>query len=251
MFNIVKRIIDITVSFFILLILSPFLLILVIILKLSGEHEAFYAQKRIGYNNKGFRLYKFVTMKKCNPNLPDMEFTLDNYSRVTAIGKFLRLTKINEIPQFFNVLKGDMSLVGPRPLIPVSFDMYPEEVKNKLFYLKPGLTGIGSIIFRNEESLVTEKGINLKEFYQNNIIPYKGVLETWYYENKNFKLDIIILFLTAWAIFFPKLNLHYKILRELPVERKQKIKVSEGSMEKAQELKLKEKTVNYRTTLEK
>jgi len=239
MYNFSKRFADIFISFSILLIFAPFLLILAIILKITGEHEAFYSQERIGYNNKKFKLYKFVTMRKFISDIPDIEFTLDNYSRVTAIGKLLRLTKINEIPQFFNVLKGDMSLVGPRPLIQVSFDMYPEEVKNKLYYLKPGLTGIGSIIFRNEESLVTEKGTNLKDFYRDNIIPYKGALEMWYYKNMSIKLDITIMFLTGWAIFFPKLNLHYKVLRELPVQRKQKLQGMESNFDKKARIKVK------------
>ena len=190
MYNLVKRFIDITISFSVLVVLAPFLFILAIILKISEGHKIFYNQERIGYRNKKFKLYKFVTMRKSNSDLPDIEFSVENFSRVTPIGKFLRLTKINELPQLFNVLKGDMSLVGPRPLIPVSFEMYPLEVKNKLLTMKPGLTGIGSIIFRDEEKLFLGAGTNYKEYYHENIIPYKGALETWYYDNKNLKLDI-------------------------------------------------------------
>ena len=232
MYNIIKRLIDITISFSVLLVLSPLLFILAILLKLSAEHDVFYAQERIGYKNKKFKLYKFVTMRKSSSTSQDYEYSTDKYSRVTYIGKYLRLTKINELPQLFNVLKGDMSLVGPRPLITESFEMYSDEVKNKLYNLKPGLTGVGSIIFRDEEKLFSGTGTNYKEYYKENIIPYKGTLETWYYDNKSMRLDLIIILITAKAVLLPKLNLHYKVLRTLPQQREQKISLSEKNFEK-------------------
>lgn len=238
-----KRFVDVIISFSILFVFSPFLLVLSIILKISGEHEVFYVQERIGFKNKKFKLYKFVTMRKPPSNLPYNEFSADNFDRVTPMGKLLRLTKINELPQLINVLKGDMSLVGPRPLIPVSFNMYTDEVKNKLYFMKPGLTGIASIIFRDEEKLFLGTGENYKEYYQENIIPYKGTLETWYYDNKSMKLDITILILTALAIISPKINLHYKVLKSLPVKGRQKIFLPESNIEKQVHVKVDSKSV--------
>lgn len=221
MYKFMKRFIDILISFSVLFILAPFLSVLVIILKMTGEHRVMFKQDRIGYKLENFGLYKFVTMRSSNSPIPENAFSPSNYSRVTPLGKFLRFTKINELPQLFNVLKGDMSLVGPRPLISVSFDMYPKEVKDKIYFLKPGLTGIGSIVFRDEEKYFANAASDMEEYYKTNIIPYKGTLETWYYDNQSFRLDIIILFLTTVAIILPKLKLHYKVLRKLPVEKKQ------------------------------
>ena len=216
MYNFLKRSFDILLPVLVLFILSPVLLLIFIVLKFSGEHEVFFYQERIGFNNKRFKLYKFVTMRKNTLNIPEIEFTAANYDRITTIGKFLRMTKLNEIPQFFNILLGDMTLVGPRPLIPVSFNMYSEEVKKKLYYLKPGLTGIGSIVFRGEEKLLINSDMDLKEYYRIHILPYKGALEVWYYKNKCLKVDLVILVLTFFAIFFPKIELHEKILKKLP-----------------------------------
>ncbi len=223
MYNIFKRLLDIIISFSVLFFLSPLILLLTLILIFTGEHEAFFSQERVGYKNKKFKLYKFVTMKNCDNYNPDMEFSKSNYSRITPIGKFLRYTKLNELPQFLNVLKGDMSLVGPRPLIPISFEMYSDDVKNKIYFIKPGLTGVGSIFFRDEAKLFKNSNVNMKEFYKKNIIPYKGTLEMWYFENKCFGLDLIILILTACVILFPKLNFYYKILEKFQIGEKSNI----------------------------
>ncbi len=222
MYNFLKRLFDILLSILVLLILSPVLLLIFIVLKFSGEHEVFFYQERIGFNNKRFKLYKFVTMRKNTLNIPEIEFTAANYDRITTVGKLLRMTKLNEIPQFFNILLGDMTLVGPRPLIPASFNMYSEEVKKKLYYLKPGLTGIGSIVFRGEEKLLINSDMDLKEYYRIHISPYKGELEKWYYRNKCVKVDFIILILTFFVVFFPKIELHKKILKKLPDKTKAK-----------------------------
>jgi len=152
----VKRFIDILIASIALVILSPILLPVILILSITGEKEVFYFQKRIGYLNKPFDIYKFATMLRNSPNMGTGEITLRNDPRVTSFGKFLRISKINELPQIINVLKGDMSIVGPRPLMKVSFDLYSDEVKEKIYLSKPGMTGIGSIVFRDEEKLVSE-----------------------------------------------------------------------------------------------
>jgi len=223
MYNIIKRLSDVVISFLILFTLSPLLIILALILLITGEHKALYAQERVGYKGRKFRLYKFVTMRQYNFQEENMEFTVENYSRITKLGKFLRVTKINELPQLINVFIGDMTIVGPRPLISETYEMYSEEVKNIIYKTKPGLTGIGSIIFRDEERIVMMAGINIKDFYKKNIMPYKGALELWYYENRTLKIDLIIMFLTALAILFPKQDLHNKILKDLPDGHDQKL----------------------------
>ena len=143
--------------------------------------------------------------------------TLQNDFRVTKVGKFLRKTKINELPQIINIIKGDISLVGPRPLVAKTFSAYGEEIQSKIYNVKPGLTGIGSIVFRDEESLISSvKDEDPHEFYKKVIAPYKGELEIWYQDNKSFILDLQLIFTTAWVIIFPKNRLYEKWFKELP-----------------------------------
>lgn len=197
-----------------LVLLSPILLPVIIILLFTGEKEVFYFQKRIGKNNQLFNIWKFATMQKNSPAIGTGEITLRNDPRVTSFGKFLRKSKINELPQIFNVFKGDMSIVGPRPLMKVSFDLYDENVKKNIYKSKPGMTGIGSLIFRDEEKLLSEAP-DPKAMYHA-IYPYKGCLELWYLENASVWTDLKIIFLTAWSIIFPSNNLARKFFKALP-----------------------------------
>ena len=202
MYKPLKRIFDIFLATLALIILSPLLIPIIIILKLSGEHDVLYFQKRVGYKNKPFDIYKFATMLKNSPNIGTGEITLRNDPRVTSFGKFLRKSKINELPQIINVLMGHMSIVGPRPLMKVSFDLYNDEVKQLIYNSRPGITGIGSLIFRDEEKMVSESD-NPRETYGNIIYPYKGQLELWYQQNASLLTDFKIIFLTGWSILFP------------------------------------------------
>src|SRR5258708_34632418 len=156
MYKLTKRLIDIIIASVALLLLSPLLIPSIIILLLTGEHEVFYFQKRVGYKNKMFNIWKFATMLKNSPSIGTGEITLRNDPRVTSFGKILRITKINELPQIINVFKGDMSVVGPRPLMEVSVKLYPEDIQAKIYNCKPGMTGIGSLIFRDEEKIVSD-----------------------------------------------------------------------------------------------
>ena len=219
MYKQVKRFFDFTLSFFVILVLAPLLIPIAIILKFTAEGEVFYFQKRIGYHNKYFHIWKFATMLKNSPNMGTGSLTLRNDPRVTSVGKYLRKTKLNEIPQLVNILLGDMSFVGPRPQMEVDFKAYSEEVQMLIYNTKPGLTGIGSIIFRDEEKYISETSMEPHEFYQKVIAPYKGALEMWYLENQSFLTDLKILFLTAWVIFFPHSSLPYKLFRDLPQNR--------------------------------
>ena len=154
---------------------------------------------------------------KNSMNLGTGSMTLQNDFRVTKIGKFLRITKINELPQLFNILKGDISIVGPRPLVENDFDAYSDKIRLKIYNIKPGLTGLGSIIFRDEESIISlAKGEDPHEFYKRIIAPYKGELEMWYQSKRSFILDLQIIFLTALVIFFPSTNIHTKWFKNLP-----------------------------------
>ena len=109
-----------------------------------------------------------------------------------------------------------MSIVGPRPLVDKTFEPYSEHIKKNIYNVKPGLSGIGSIIFRNEEELMTRSKIPIDQFYNNFISPYKGNLEIWYQKNLTFYTDFVIIFSTIWVIFFPKSNLIFKRFKNLP-----------------------------------
>jgi len=161
-----------------------------------------------------FDIWKFATMLKNSPNIGTGEITLRNDPRVTNFGKLLRITKINELPQIINVFKGDMSIVGPRPLMDVSVKLYPEDIRTKIYNCKPGMTGIGSLIFRDEEKIVSDAA-DPKAMYAQ-IYPYKGALEMWYQQKASFYTDFMIMFLTAWSIVFPKNQLVGKVFKDLP-----------------------------------
>ncbi|MEM9991560.1 MAG: sugar transferase [Bacteroidota bacterium] len=164
-------------------------------------------------------------MLKNSPNMKGGAITMKNDPRITPMGGFLRKTKINELPQLFNVLRGEMSFVGPRPVMKrQSFDHYPKHVQAVIYNVPPGITGIGSVVFRDEEQLITDAkaaGKDPKEFYIHEIYPYKGELEKWYQANQSFIVDIKILFLTAWAIMLPKTQLQYRFFKDLPQRKLQ------------------------------
>ena len=217
MYNLSKRLLDIIVSLVALTLLLPLFIPIIILLRITAEGEVFYFQERIGLNNSRFQIWKFATMLKNSMNMGTGSITLQNDFRVTPIGKFLRKTKINELPQIINILKGDISLVGPRPLVTKTFSAYTEEIQSKIYNVKPGLTGIGSIVFRDEESLISAiKDEDPHEFYKRVIAPYKGELEMWYQEHKSFYLDLQLIFMTAWVIIFPKSRLYEQWFKNLP-----------------------------------
>jgi lipopolysaccharide/colanic/teichoic acid biosynthesis glycosyltransferase len=211
-----KRLIDIVLSATGIVVLSPMLVPVMIILLLTGEHYIFYGQNRVGYKNRQFRIWKFATMLKASPSLGTGSLTVKNDPRVFPFGRFLRKTKLNELPQIFNILLGDMSIVGPRPQMEVDFLKYNERVQRIIYDVHPGMTGIGSIIFRNEEKWISAHEGDKHEFYKSHIAPYKGELEIWYQKHLTFRNDFMLVFLTAWVVIFPGSGLVYKIFRDLP-----------------------------------
>lgn len=221
MYQLSKRIFDFICSLVVLIILLPLFIPIAILQKLTGEGYVFYFQERVGQFKQPFSIWKFATMLKNSPNMKGGEITLRKDPRITPMGQYLRITKINELPQIINILKGDMSIVGPRPLMKVSFDQYAPEIQQVVSQLKPGLTGIGSLIFRDEEMLVTNSGIEPKQFYREHIFPYKGALEAWYKDHASFPVDLAIIFLTAWQIFFPHSDLVFKLFKDLPPRPKE------------------------------
>ena len=217
MYKFFKRLLDIVVSFVVLIILLPFFIPIIIILRFTAEGEIFYFQERIGINNSKFSIFKFATMLKNSMNMGSGSITLQNDFRVTFIGKFLRKTKINELPQIINILKGDMSLVGPRPLVAKTFSAYNDDVQSNIYKVKPGITGIGSILFRDEEAIISAvSNEDPFEFYKRIIAPYKGEVEMWYQKNASFYLDIQLILMTAWVILFPKTRIYEKWFQDLP-----------------------------------
>lgn len=195
----------------------PLFLIVAAILKFTGEGEVFYLQERIGFKNSKFKIFKFASMLKDSLNMGTGSITLQNDFRVTKFGRFLRITKINELPQIYNVIKGDITLVGPRPVLEQDWKLYPNPILNKIYNVKPGITGIGSIVFRDEESLVSSvEDDKYHEFYKSIIAPYKGQLEMWYQKNQSLSVDLKLILLTALVIIFPSNRIHEKWFKDLP-----------------------------------
>lgn len=215
----IKRAADFSAAGLGLIILSPLLVPIVIGLRVSGEGEVFYRQTRVGYRRRRFGILKFATMLKDSPNIGTGDITLRDDPRVTPMGGFLRRTKLNELPQIINVLLGDMSLVGPRPLMPVSFGMYTDEVQSIVYERRPGITGIGSLVYRDEEALVsaaTQAGIVPREYYRSAIYPYKGELELWYARHNGFVTDLKILVGTALSLFDSGTDWAARLFSDLP-----------------------------------
>ena len=211
-----KRFFDIVFSVLAIVVLSPLLVPVMIILLLTGEHYVFYGQERVGYKNRPFKIWKFATMLKASPSLGTGSLTIRNDPRVFPFGRLLRQTKINELPQLFNILLGDMSVVGPRPQMEVDFLKFSPEVQEVIYDALPGMTGIGSIIFRDEEKWISAHQGDRHEFYRDHIAPYKGELELWYLRNISLRTDFLLVFITGWVILFPESDIVRKIFRNLP-----------------------------------
>jgi len=215
-----QRLFDIIFSGLAILFFLPLLLIICAVLKYTGEGEIFYKQDRVGKYGKMIKILKFATMLKDSPNMAMGTVTLKNDSRVLRVGKFLRKSKINELPQLFNVVCGDMSLIGPRPQTLRCFQAFPKNLQDQIVSVRPGLSGIGSIFFRNEELMLTEID-NADEFYDSIIMPYKGKLEVWYVRNNTILLYFILIFATIYATFTGKMLFRNKFLSALPANPKE------------------------------
>lgn len=206
------RIFDISLSLVALIVLSPILISTIIILRLTGEGQIIYTQKRIGLHEKEIKILKFATMLQDSPRLGAGNITLKDDPRVLPFGKILRKTKINELPQLVNILRGDMSLVGPRPLTQDMWQLYTHDQKSIIRKVTPGLTGAGSIYFRDEEKYFPTGTTNHRAIYVEKILPIKASLELWYAENKGIRTYFKIILLTAFAVLFKNSKFPAKIL---------------------------------------
>ena len=209
------RAFDIIFSLLGLLVLTPLLLPVMIILRFTGEGEILFLQQRIGRHGHKFDLFKFATMLKNSPNIGTGTITVSNDPRVLPFGKFLRKSKINELPQLYNVFVGDMSLIGPRPLTEQNYTAYSNEIQNSIAKVRPGLSGIGSIIFRDEERLMEGNTANT-EFYNECIAPYKGEVEQWFVARLGIILYFKLIFITVHCVIFPRSSLVWKLFPSLP-----------------------------------
>ncbi len=210
------RLFDIVFSFIAIVILLPFMIPIMIGLKLTGEHDIFYGQERIGRGGKPFKVWKFATMLRDSPNMAGGLYTEKNDPRILPMGRFLRKTKINELPQLINILTGDMSIIGYRPLVVKEFKEYKPEVKAVLAKSRPGLSGIGSIVFRNEEEILQNFFTHEEKdkFYFDYIMPYKGELECWYVKHKSVFMYWRLIFMTVEAVL--KGTTNWKRLKHIP-----------------------------------
>ena len=210
-----QRFFDVLFSTIAILAFSIVLLPVIIILRFTGEGEIFYLQKRIGKNNKKFNLLKFATMLKDSSKMQNGTVTVKNDPRVLPFGKFLRKSKINELPQLFNILKGDMSVIGPRPQTPNYFENIDNKTKNLLLKHRPGLSEIGSIVFRNEEELLFGQE-NYLEYHDTVLTPYKTTLELWYLKKRSTLNYFTLILITAFIVFSKNSNVHWKIFKDIP-----------------------------------
>ncbi|MBM2882791.1 sugar transferase [Chromobacterium phragmitis] len=210
-----QRFFDILFSSLAIFILSPLLIVISIVLRFTGEGEILFLQERIGKGGSSFKLYKFATMLKNSPNIGTGTVTVKGDARILPIGAVLRKTKINELPQLFNILLGDMSIIGPRPLTQQTFSAYTTEVQEVIKMVKPGLSGVGSIVFRGEEDILSGKAASL-DYYRNVIAPYKGELERWFAQNNNIATYFKAIGMTVWVVLFSNSNLVWKAFKELP-----------------------------------
>lgn len=197
-----KRLLDITLSCGLIFVLLPLFLPLTILLRLTGEGKVFYRQKRIGIGQQPFEILKFATMLENSPSLGTGHITLRNDPRVLPVGRFLRKSKINELPQLWNVLAGDMSIVGPRPLTPNHFAHYDEGDRQLISMVRPGITGLSALVFRDEEKILS-KQTDPVAFYRENIAPVKASLEIFYATRASLGLDLLVIIYTAHAVLFP------------------------------------------------
>ena len=215
------RFFDMIFSALAIVVLFPFMIPIMIALKLTGEHYIFYLQPRVGKGGKDFKVLKFATMLKDSPNLPGGVLTQKNDPRILPMGKFLRKTKINELPQLANIFIGQMSVVGPRPQARRHYELYSDAVKREIDKVPPGLSGIASIVFRDEEAILDRFETNRDHFHDTIIAPYKGELEVWWVQHRTLANYFKIIIMTVIVLFAPHSRLYHKWFRDLPTPPKE------------------------------
>lgn len=209
------RFFDILFSSLAILILLPFMIPIMIGLKLTGEHDIFYIQERIGKGGKPFGVLKFATMLRNSPNMAGGVLTQKDDPRILPMGKFLRKTKINELPQLINIFLGQMSVIGPRPQAKRHYELYSHEVKSAIDTIPPGLSGLGSVVFRDEEDMLNNVE-DRDSFHDTVIAPYKGQLEIWFTQHRTLSTYFKLIWLTVLAVLNPSSNAWKTSFKDLP-----------------------------------
>jgi lipopolysaccharide/colanic/teichoic acid biosynthesis glycosyltransferase len=191
------RFFDLSISLLGLIILSPVFFLIVILIKISSKGPVIFSQKRVGKNNTDFTLYKFRTMYSKESN--EATLTVGNDNRITYVGRFLRRFKLDELPQLYNVLANDMSIVGPRPELRKFVNFYNSS-QLEILTVKPGITDYASILFRNENEILARSD-DPEKFYIEKIIPIKIRLNKKYKSNKSLKSYFIVIIKTVSTVF--------------------------------------------------
>lgn len=210
-----QRLFDIIFSTLALFLLSPLLMPITLVLRFSGEGEVFFIQKRVGKDGNCFGLFKFATMLKDSPNIGTGTITMKGDPRILPFGRFLRKTKINELPQFLNIFLGDMSVIGPRPLTKQTFSCYSAVTQDVIKLVRPGLSGVQQVVIRDEEGLMDGASASVS-FYDSVLAPYKGELEKWFVSNKSLSIYFLSILMTVWIILVPRSSLVWRVFKDLP-----------------------------------
>lgn len=208
------RFVDLFLAILALIALLPVFLPIMMLLRLTGEGEIFFRQQRVGRDGKPVDLIKFATMLKDSPSMGVGTITLKHDPRILPIGKFLRSTKINELPQLLNIIRGDMSFIGPRPQTKRCFDAFPLQSQKCIALVPPGLSGVGSIVFRIEDLMLEQADAD--DFYDKVIMPYKGSLEEWYVSNRSTSLYFLLIIFTVWVVIFRSPKILWQVFPSLP-----------------------------------
>jgi len=196
-----KTLFDIVFSFIIIIFFSPLFLLISLIIKLSSKGPVFFTQERLGKNAKPFKIYKFRTMLPQGDGGSD-HLTLSDDRRITKIGRLLRKYKLDELPQFVNVLKGEMSVAGPRPDVPEYYNL-TDPAEQKVLSVKPGITcfaGIEYSLSKNQEAEILAKADLPEKLYRDKIFPAKMALNLKYIEEQNFWLDLKLIWQTIYYL---------------------------------------------------
>ena len=208
-----KRIFDIILSLIILIFFSPLFLLGCFLAKFQSVGPVFYKAKRVGQNGHVFEMYKFRTMVQ-NADKIGIGLTTYKDTRVTRIGRLLRFTKLDELPNFINVIKGDMSLTGPRPESPTYVAYYSDD-QRKVLLVRPGITGPSQIVNRNEEVKLAEQ-MDPEQYYITELMPKKLALDLHYVATQSFITDIGWILKTLWVLVFPFKVENQKIISNKP-----------------------------------
>ncbi len=198
LFEIAKRIFDLVISAALILILSLPLLIVAVLVKVTSPGKVFYVQRRVGLNGRYFNVFKFRTMVSDADRSGPLCTAADD-DRITPFGRFLRNNKIDEIPQLFNVIRGEMSLVGPRPQVPRFVENFPPDLREVVLSVRPGVTGPTQLHYRDEETLLQDRA-DREAYYISVLLPRKCRMDYDYVVNRSATSDVAVLLKTAWVV---------------------------------------------------